>query len=167
MVELGPLTDRDWAELTAGEPEPFGAIGHTLEWRPKDRHLALRGPDGRLVAAGGALVARVDAGDESFDVVGVGSLVVTPSLRGTGLMWSLGEPLLRLAGQLGPERAMLFCREELVPVYSRLGFERITAPVRADQPGGRIPVPLAAMWRPLREDVRWPPGPVEVHGLPF
>ena len=167
MVELGRLSDEDWAELTAGEHEPFGPIGHRLEWRPKERHLALRGPDGRLAAAGGALVARVDAGAESFDVVGVGSLIVTPSLRGTGLLWSLVDPLLRLARELGAERAMLFCREELVPLYERPGFMRIAAPVRADQPGGRIEMPLAAMWRPLREGVRWPPGPVEVHGLPF
>ena len=137
MVELGPLSDRDWAELTAGEPEPFGAIGHKLEWRPKDRHLALRGRDGRLAAAGGTVVARVDAGEQSFDVVGLGSLIVTPSLRGTGLLWSLVEPLLRLAGDMGPERAMLFCREELVPLYERPGFMRIAASVRAEQPGGR------------------------------
>jgi predicted N-acetyltransferase YhbS len=167
MVKLGPLTDEDWAELTAGEHEPFGPIGHTLEWRPKERHLAVRGGDGRLAAAGGVLVATVHAGDESFDVVGVGSLIVTPSLRGTGLMWSLVEPLLRLAEELGPERAMLFCREELVPLYERAGFMRIAAPVRADQPGGRIEMPLAAMWRALRAGVGWPPGPVEVEGLPF
>jgi hypothetical protein len=168
MVELGPLSETDWAELTAGEPEPFGPIGATLEWRPKDRHLALRAPDGQLLAVGGAAVAAVEVGgSESFDVVGLGSLIVTRAQRGAGLMWSLVDPLLALAGEMGPDRAMLFCREELVALYRRLRFRRIAAPVRAEQPGGRIEIPLAAMWRPLRGRPRWPAGTVELRGLPF
>jgi hypothetical protein len=34
-----------------------------------------------------------------------------------------------------PERAMLFCRPELVPVYERFGFIAIAAPIWVDQPG--------------------------------
>jgi hypothetical protein len=92
---------------------------------------------------------------------------VTRSLRGRGLMSTLVEPLLRLAEGLGPERAMLFCRPELVAPYRRLGFIEIAAPVWADQPEGRIEMPMAAMWRALRPGAKWPPGRVDVRGLPF
>lgn len=51
------------------------------------------------------------------------------------------EPLLDIASQLGPARAMLFGRRELVP--------------------------LVAMWRALRSGTGWPPGRIDVRGLPF
>ena len=82
-------------------------------------------------------------------------------------MSRLVDPLLRLAEGLGPERAMLFCRPELVAVYRGLEFVEIAAPVWADQPGGRIEMPMAAMWRALRDRAEWPPGRVDVRGLPF
>jgi GNAT superfamily N-acetyltransferase len=168
LVELGALTEQDWAGLVDGEHEPFGPVGATLAWRPKDRHVGLRAPDGRLVAVAGAVVAAIEVeAVPGFEVVGVGSVIVTRSLRGRGLMSRLMEPLLALAEGLGPERAMLFCRPELVPLYRRRGFIGLDAPVGADQPGGRIEMPLAAMWRALREGAEWPPGRVDVRGRPF
>jgi len=168
LVELGALTEQDWAGLEDGEHEPFGPVGAQLAWRPKDRHVGLRAPDGRLVAVAGAVVAAIDVeGDQGFEVVGVGSVIVTRSLRGRGLLARLFEPLLALAEGLGPERAMLFCRPELVALYRRRGFIEIDAPVWVDQPGGRIEMPLAAMWRALRDGAEWPPGRVDVRGLPF
>jgi predicted GNAT family N-acyltransferase len=169
LVELGALTEQDWDELQDGEHEPFGSVGARLAWRPKDRHIGMRAPDGRLVAAAGAVIADVQVdGAAGFQVVGLGSLIVTRSLRGGGLMSRVVEPLLRLAEDMGPDRAMIFCRSELVALYRRMAFIEITAPVWADQPEGRIEIPLAAMWRALRERApEWPPGRVDVQGLPF
>jgi predicted GNAT family N-acyltransferase len=168
LVELGALTEQDWAALEDGEAEPFGPVGSGLAWRPKDRHVGLRTPDGRLVAVAGAVVATIEVeGMKGFEVVGLGSVLVTRSRRGRGLMSRLMEPLLRLAEGLGPDRAMLFCRSELVALYGRRGFVDIGAPVWADQPEGRIEMPLAAMWRALRDGAEWPRGRVDVRGLPF
>jgi predicted GNAT family N-acyltransferase len=168
LVELGALTEQDWVALNDGEHEPFGPVGAGLEWRPKDRHVGLRTPDGRLVAVAGAVVATVETeGAQGFEVVGLGSVIVTRSMRGRGLLSRLVEPLLALARGLGPDRAMLFCRPELVGLYGRLEFVEIGAPVWVDQTGDRIEMPLAAMWRPLRAGAEWPPGRVDVRGLPF
>ena len=166
--EQGALTERDWADVIDREDEPFGAVPDGLAWRPKDRHVTCRAADGRLVAAAGVLVATVQVDAEAtFDVVGLGSVIVTRSLRGRGLMPKLMEPLMRIAHGIGPDRAMLFCRPELVDLYERFEFIRIAAPVWADQPDGRIEMPMVAMWRALRPDAQWPPGRVEVKGLPF
>ncbi len=167
LVELGPLTDEDWANVQAGEQEPFGPVGAGLEWRPKERHIGLRVQDGRLVAVAGAMLVTVEVADAPFEVVGLGSLIVTRSLRGRGLMRRVVDPLLRLAEQMGPDRAMIFCRPELVGLYGDMGFIEITAPVWADQARGRIEMPLASMWRALRRGAEWPAGRVEVRGLPF
>jgi predicted GNAT family N-acyltransferase len=166
--EQAALTEQDWADVVDQEDEPFGPIGAGLYWRPKVRHVTCRAADGRLVATAGALVARVQVGAEAtFDVVGLGSVIVTRSLRGHGLMPKLIERLLRIARAVGPDRAMLFCRPELVGLYERFQFIEIAAPVWVDQPDGRIEMPEPAMWRALRPGAQWPPGPVEVHGFPF
>ena len=168
LVEIGGLTEQDWTDLTAGEHEPFGPVGAGLAWRAKDRHVALRAADGRLLAVAGAVIAVIEIeGAGRFEVVGLGSLIVTRSARGRGLMSRLVEPVLRLAAGMGPDRAMIFCRPELVALYRRLAFAEITAPVWADQPDGRVEMPEPAMWRALRKGADWPPGRVDVRGLPF
>jgi predicted N-acetyltransferase YhbS len=168
LVEVEQLGDAEWAQLSDGEEEPFGRVGHSLQWEPKQHRLGLRDGKGRLVAAAGAVVVPVEVeGSGTFDVVGIGGVIVTHTLRGKGLFWQVVEPLLALAGELGPERAMLFCRDELRPLYARLGFQEIAAPVSAAQPGGRIEMPMAAMWLALRDGAEWPSGRVNVPGLPF
>jgi predicted GNAT family N-acyltransferase len=168
LVELDEITSRQWSELVAGEREPWGGIAEELAWGDKDRFVGLRDAGGELVAIAGAVTAEVeveDAGD--FQVVGIGGVLVRPRERGRGLVWQLLEPLLEIAADMGPERAMLFCRAQLMALYGRLAFAEIPAAVWVEQPDGRIEIPLRAMWRPLREGVRWPDGRVEVRGLPF
>ena len=166
--EQDALTEQDWADVIAGEDEPFGAIGAGVEWRPKVRHVTCRAADGRLVAAAGVLVASVEVGGEAtFDVVGIGSVIVTRSLRGRGLVPRLMEPLLGIAHAMGPDRAMLFCLPKFVGLYERFQFTRIAAPTWAEQSDGRIEMPMVGMWRALRPGAAWPPGRVEVLGLPF
>jgi predicted GNAT family N-acyltransferase len=167
-VKLNAVTSSDWSELLDGEREPWGGVAEGLSWANKERHLAVRGADGRLLAVAGAGRADIEvAGSERFRVVGIGGVFVTRRERGRGLAIELLDRLLRLAAEMGPERAMLFCRPALSALYGKLGFAEIGAPVRAEQPGGPIEMPLLAMWRPLRAGVRWPDGPVEVRGLPF
>jgi predicted GNAT family N-acyltransferase len=138
-----------------------------MEWLEKDRHLALRTPEGRIVAIVGASVVAVEVEEDAFDVVGLGGLFITRSQRGRGLMSLLIEPLLSLARELGPERAMLFCSAELLAVYARAGFHEVAAPVWVDRPGGRVRMEMRAMWRALGESADWPDGRVDVLALPF
>jgi predicted GNAT family N-acyltransferase len=168
FVELDALTERDWDDVVDGEHQPFGAQGAQLAWRLKDRHFALRDDDGRLAALAALVTVAVEIERVgSFDTVGLGGVIVTRSERGRGLMAQVVAPVLALAERMGPEHAMLFCRPELVAVYGRLGFEEIAAPVWAEQPTGPIEMPMRAMWRALRAGAAWPPGRVDVRGLPF
>lgn len=167
FVELDELTDRDWADVVAGEHEPFGREGGELAWREKDRHFALRGDDGRLLALGATMNVAVEVAGARFEVVGLGGVIVTPSERGRGLMAEVVQPVLSLAREMGPDHAMLFCRRPLAPVYGRLGFVEIADPVWARQPRGAVEMPLPAMWRPLQAGATWPAGRVDVLGLPF
>lgn len=167
-MELPPLSESDWEQLVDGEEQPWGPVGEGLSWREKDRNVGIRDEDGRLIAAAGAVLSDVTvAGAERFQIVGLGGLFVTRRARGAGLVQALAAPLLRIAAGMGPAHAMLFCRPELVEPYRRLSFGEIADPVWADQPDGRIEMPLRAMWRALRDGASWPPGRVDVDGLPF
>lgn len=168
LVELDRLAEPYWEELVAGEPEPFGGIGEDLLWRDKTRNIGVRDDDGRLVAAAGVVLAEVKIEREpSFEVAGLGGLIVTRSARGRGLARMLFRGLIELASELEARRAMLFCVPKLMPFYREFGFVAIDAPVWADQPGGRIEMPLKAMWKGLGDEAKWPSGRVELRGEPF
>jgi predicted N-acetyltransferase YhbS len=168
VVAIDPPGEREWEQLIDGEEQPWGPAGEGLKWAEKERHVGVRDAHGRLLATAGATRVRVRVGgSEELDVVGIGGLFVTHSMRGRGLLHPLARAVLQIAREMGPEHAMLFCRPELVPVYARLGFELIGARVLAEQPAGAVVVPLEAMHLTLAPGAVWPEGEVHVLGLPF
>ena len=167
LVEFGPLTLRQWVELTGHEPAPFGRTTATLSFRAKDHHVGFRDSNGGLVAAVGATIVTLSVEDgEPFEVVGGGGLIVRRDLRGQGLSAPLTAALRELVVALGPDRAMIFCEPDLLDLHTRRGYTRIEAPIFVDQPGGRTQMPLPGMWRAIRPS-SWPPGRVDLRGLPF
>jgi predicted GNAT family N-acyltransferase len=189
VVEFGPLTDELRAQLEGDEDDPFDAAGIELQFRRKERHVALRAPDGALVASTGLLVvevevesarfpagatneptrspARAESEPTRFPVVGVGGVIVNRRWRGRGLARQVVEAALATAQTLGPDFALLFCHDDRAGLYVRLGFADVPGVVRVDQPGGYRAMPQRAMWRALSPGVRWPEGELIVHSLPF
>lgn len=168
VVESGPLTDAQRAELEGGEEHPFGTEGIELVWRSKERHVMLRDDDGQLLASTGLLVVQVSAGEGApFEVVGVGGVFVIRAHRGEGLARVVVEAALEGASRMGPALAMLFCRDAMVGLYRKLGFELLDPPVQVRQPAGSAVMPVNTMWRPLADGATWPAGPVQVHSEPF
>jgi len=168
LVEQGTLTSQQWSEIVAAEREPWGGLGERLAWADKERYVALRAADGELVGVAGAGIVEVEVeGAGRFQVVGIGGVFVKRSERGRGHARTLLESVLGIASELGPDRAMLFCRPELMALYAKVEFAEISAPVFAEQPDGRIEMPMRAMWRPLSTGVTWPLGQVDIRGLPF
>jgi aminoglycoside 2'-N-acetyltransferase I len=168
LVEVDGVTGQQWTELVAGEHEPWGGVAEHLEWAKKNRHVAIVDADRRSVALASAATYDVEvASSRRFQVVGIGGVFVTSAHRGTGLATVLIRGVLDMAAQMGPDRMMLFCRPQLTDLYRKFGFREIRGPVWAEQPAGRIEMPLRAMWRPLTPDAQWPAGRVDVLGLPF
>lgn len=170
LIEFGRLSDEQYAALVGNEEDPWDAAEFGLEWRPKDHHVAVRGDDGRLVAAAGLVVVEVQFGARPpIPVVGVGGVIVTASHRGRGFGRTVISEALRRAEAMGPEIAMLFCRVETAGLYRRHGFAEVRGPVLVDQPDGVMEISGGgvAMWRPLKLEARLPDGIVKVNGLPF
>jgi predicted N-acetyltransferase YhbS len=168
VVEFGRLSEGLRAELEAGEEDPFDATGNVLTWRPKDRHVALRRPDGRLVASTGLVRAELQVDDRPpRPFVGIGGVFVTASCRGRGLGNRIVLEALRHARSLGPKLALLFCHPDRTGLYERHGFAEAAPPVRVKQPDGYAVVPQVTMWLPLRPGARLEQGRLTVHSLPF
>lgn len=169
LVELDRLTDAARAELYDGEVEPFGEDEPPLQWQPKSLYLALQGPDGRLVATAGLLVAELEGADRAIaPVVGIGGVIVTRRRRGEGLAKTVIDAALERAAALGPDKALLFCRPDRAGLYEKHGFAEVPGgPITVEQPGGAVAMPDVAMWRPLRAGAQLPPAPLRLRGLPF
>jgi len=167
VVEFGRLSDRRRAELEGDEVDPFDGSRTSLLWRSKDRHVALRGPDGRLVASAGLVVADVQVDLAVIPVVGIGGVIVAAPYRSQGLGNRIIVEALPLAATLGPAIAMLFCYRDRAGLYARHGFEEIAPPVLVQQARGLVEIPMVSLWRALREGERLPPGEVTLNSLPF
>ncbi|MDA0183611.1 GNAT family N-acetyltransferase [Solirubrobacter phytolaccae] len=164
VVELPRrLTEEERDELFAGEDDPFEMAALTMPPdRRKDRYIVVR-DHGRLIAAVGLLVADVEVGSAAFPVVGFGGVIVSHTHRGRGVFRRAMEPALATAERLGPDFAVLFCLRKNAPLYARLGFATIDAPVTA----AGVAMPIDSMWRPLEPHAQWPAGPVTVPGPMF
>ena len=168
VVRFGRLNDAQRAELEGDEVDPFDAAGSTLRWRGKDHHVALRAPDGRLVASAGLLVADAQIGDRAVvPLVGIGGVFVSAAHRGQGLAERVIVEALRFAATLGPDVAVLFCHSDRAGLYDRHGFVEIDPPVFVQQPNGFVEVPQVAMWRAIRDGALLPDGQVTLRSLPF
>ncbi len=167
IVEFGRLTAEQRAELEGDEEDPFDAAGARIQFRAKERHVALKSEEGRLVASAGLVMVDVEVADQRFPAVGLGGVIVNAQHRGRGLAREILDAALARARALGPQFAMLFCHPDRAGLYRSLGFAEISYPVLVEQPGGYELMTQRTMWRPVTAGAQWPGGRVTVHGLPF
>ncbi|MFD3513445.1 GNAT family N-acetyltransferase [Streptomyces sp. NPDC058657] len=166
-VRLPQYDPADQTRILGDQPDPFGVADTGLTWAPKQEHFGLVRPDGRLVAHAGLLKRPLSIGGLDHEVVGVGGVAVAPDVRGRGLARRVVGAALEHARTMGPERAILFCRPPLVPLYEKLGWRAVGREVHVEQPQGPALMPLPTMWHPLRGDEEWPPGEVRLLARPM
>jgi len=167
LIDFGPLSERQRAELEGDEHDPWDAGDWTLRFAPKRQHVGLRDDHGRLVASAGMLEVEVEVDRRRFPVVGLGGVIVNAGHRGHGYAREVVNAAIERAERLGPDFMLLFCHPDRVGLYRKLGFTEIAGSAMVEQPEGRVTMPMVAMWRALRTGAIWPEGSVAVLGLPF
>lgn len=164
LPELGP---ERFAEISEGVDDPFEVKGLGLSWVTKEVYCTVREPGGRLVANAATAKIPVTVGGADFDVAGLGTVIVSPSRRGTGLARVAVNGIMDHARDvLGFDLALLFCLPTRVPVYERLGWTLVEDDVVVRQPDGEIVMPIPTMRKALREGTEWPEGALKLRSLP-
>ena len=137
-----------------------------LEWRPKDWHF-LCYENGKLVSAAGVLQQNIFVGTHSVSVAGVGGVVTLPEARERGHATALMRQVADyIKNEMSVEFGMLFCHEELIPFFVRLGWQRIGEKAFVDQPSGGIDCPLPVMILSCHGET-WRRGPVSTCSEPW
>ena len=150
------------SEIDFGIPPKTWTPGEDTPWR-----ILLWDGD-RLASHVGILEREIRVGDQAVTVAGIRSVMTLPALRGRGyasMAVSLANDFIAMELPRS-EFALLICLDTRVPLYRRLGYEVVREPTVFEQPGGPAVNPINTMVRPFRGHP-WPPGRVDLRGLPW
>jgi predicted N-acetyltransferase YhbS len=166
LTEPSSFSTADAALLSEGEADPYGTDHLSILWTPKDRHV-LFWQDGELLAHAGYLLIEVEADGCRIPGVGLGSVMVKPSLRGQGTGSRLVQETTARMEAIGRPFALLFCRDVRLPFYERLGWRRVAPEVTVDQEQGLMIMPLLTCWFSFDQDCPPPSERLRLLGPPF
>ena len=166
-----------FSAFTGRETDALAALRSTVDfgvppytWAlPTDRPTRiLLWKNRELIAHSGVLERTIRVGDHEHHVAGIYSVMARPDARGLGY----GSTVVRRAAEVAEatmptaRHIVLVCLESRVNFYARLGWNRVEAPVRFDQPDGPHLMEIVTMARPVGASA-WPSGDVDLCGLPW
>ena len=171
------LEVHQFSEFTTREKDALAALRSTVDFgvppytwaSASDRPTRiLLWKNGELVAHAGVLERTIRVGTAEHAVAGLYSVMARPDVRGLGY----GSAVVRRATEVAEatmpaaRHIVLVCLESRVRFYTRLGWNRVEAPVRFDQPDGPQLMEITTMARPVGQSA-WPTGDVDLCGLPW
>ena len=138
----------------------------SFQWAAPQWH-ALAFVDDAVVSCVRIFERTISAGGQRLRVGGIGGVMTLAEWRHRGL----ASATLRCAaefmrGKLRVESALLLCRDEVALVYAKLGWTEDQGPTTFEQPAGRATYPRRTMVLIFGETT-WPPGPIDLCGLPW
>ncbi len=166
MTEVSEFSLEDAATLAGGEADPYGTDHLAITWAPKDHHVVVV-EDGRPIAHAGFLPIEVETDGTRLLGVGLGGVMVHPTLRGRGIGELLVRDTTARMGAMGRPFGLLFCRDVRLAFYERMGWRQVHGEVTVDQESGPIAMPLLTCWYSFAPDHDVPAGGLRVVGLPF
>jgi len=166
ISEVSGFSREDATALAGGEVDPWGTEHLAITWKPADRHVVVT-EGGRTIGHAGFLPIEVEVDGSQLPGVGLGGVMVHPSVRGRGI----GEYLVRETtvkmSSTGRSFGMLFCRDVRLPFYERMGWRQVDGEVIVDQERGPMVMPLLTCWYSFTSGHEVPSAGLRVLGLPF
>lgn len=149
-------------------PEVLATLpSRALTWAPPQWSVLVWDAD-ELVARVGLLVREIDQDGVIKRIGGIGGVMTHPDRRGRGLAGiALREAATRFNTEFQVAYALLFCRDQLIPLYERYGWKLFRGEVCVEQPEGRI---AFSEHNPMTVDIREPAplqGTIDLRGLPW
>jgi predicted acetyltransferase len=148
---------RDWFE------EEFGRADR---WALPDYYVLLS-EDGQLVGRLGLLDTKVSVEGEVIRVGGIGGVATKPNFRHRGVasaMLTRAAELMK--NELLVDFGLLLCRHEVSPVYAKMGWTIVLGPTTFTRAGVKATYPNDTMILKLATK-EWPPGAIDMLGLPW
>jgi GNAT superfamily N-acetyltransferase len=144
--------------------QEFGHIPY--QWATPAWYVLAR-VDSVLVSRLG-IVERVVAVDrQSIRVAGISGVITHPEWRGRKIASAvLNKAVEFIKSEMNAEFALLLCRQEVTPVYARLGWKIVNGPTTFWQPGRKLTYPKLTMVLECGQK-SWPIGPIDLGGLPW
>jgi hypothetical protein len=160
------ISDEEHERLFGWGEDIFGANHLNLTWKPKDLHIFVD-VDDYPVTHVGLLQHIVAVGEQPVKVCGVGGVVTTLHAQGKGYAThAMRHAAHLMREELAADFGLLFCRDQLIPFYERLSWQKINDPVEIEQPSGPATSPMNVMVLPCRAEA-WPAGCVKLNSLPW
>jgi aminoglycoside 2'-N-acetyltransferase I len=132
-------------------------------WSQDDYRLLVR-VDNCIVSHVAMIERTCLVNKQPVKVGGVGGVGTHPDFRDRGLAsLAMRQTADFLKNQLKVEYGVLFCANEMVPYYQRLGWRMIDAPVAFEEQGVKMQCDCPVMYLPC-EKLYWPAGNVDVCG---
>jgi len=166
LVDLADFGPGEYELIEDGEVDPYGTDPLGIAWGEKSGHIGMM-EAGRLIAHAGWVPVQARAAGGAVDAVGLGGVMVHRDHRGRGVGGELVTGAMVRMGGLGRPIGLLFCRTQRVPFYQRLGWHVFGHGVTADQPSGRVTMPLVTCWTGFVEGATPPPSELAIEGVPF
>jgi GNAT superfamily N-acetyltransferase len=161
------LSDEEDKHLFYWNPDVFGLEPYNLEWRLENDWHYLLYEDEQLISHVGIVKHVVTVEERQITVGGIAAVVTRPEAQGKGYAKELMEKATTfICEELSVDFGLLFCRPPLVPYYQKLGWQEIQDTVMIEQPSGKMPLPVSAMFLPCQEN-SWPAGTVDIGSWPW
>jgi hypothetical protein len=158
------LSTKQKADLAEWFDTEFGHIPY--QWADPDWYVLASMASGWICRLG--IVERtVFVDGQSIAVAGISGVITHSAWRGRKIASTvLKKAADHINDELDVEFALLLCRQEMAPVYAKLGWMSVDGPTVFWQPTGKLTYPKLTM---ILECGRksWPPGPIDLCGLPW
>ena len=168
-IEIRALSQIPKAELDQMNiwiKQAFSEDPDDLQWSTDDWHVMVR-VDGQVVSRL-EIVERVGAvNGQPVKLGGIGGVATLPEYRRRGLAQAAMETAAWfIQDKLKVEFGLLVCSEKMIPYYGKLGWRVVEGPMVFDQPNGKVTFTDVTMVLPCNAK-EWPPGTIDLCGLPW
>jgi predicted N-acetyltransferase YhbS len=160
--EINAVCDQAF-DADMGEVDP----SYGFQWVAQNDWHVVGKLDGTIVSHVG-IVGRTGTVDgHPVTLGGIGAVATLPEFQKKGLASSamtLAAGFMR--DSLKVDFGLLVCACKTEPFYHNLGWQEVAGPLVFDQPQGKVTFPEVTMILPCaRQD--WPPGTIDLCGLPW
>jgi hypothetical protein len=167
LVEIHSARDIDMAlrnTLEGWFGEEFGHVAY--RWSEPDWYITVA-REGKLAGRLAIVERTIAVGAKMIRVGGIAGVATRREWRNRGVASvAMRAAAGFIAHDLRRPFGLLLCRDQVSPVYAKLGWEVVEGPTSFMQPSGPATYPQLTMVMRFGEQP-WPIGPIDLSGLPW